>query len=156
LIGTKDENDAGAWSVMNDWLLSLRAIPKSIILVHHSSKKGQQRGTSHRIDNLDTVLRLEEKGEDEFIVHFEKHRNFRSIEASPVRIKLQTCEDTVVFVRKETADVEQKDRNLKIWKMFKAGKQQKDIAKRFGISPGRVSQIVEKMEQQENQKTNHK
>jgi putative DNA primase/helicase len=156
LISMKDENDAGAWSVINQWLLRLRAMGKSIIFVHHSSKKNKQRGTSHRSDNLDTILRLDRIGQDGFTVSFEKHRNFHGAETKPVNINFKNDKNSVLFTRQESDKAEQKDRNLEIWKMHKAGTSHKDIAKKYGISEGRISQIVLKMKQHKNKKTNHK
>jgi len=119
-------------------------------------QKNQQRGTSHRMDNIDQALRLKARGDEGFTVHFEKKREFGGIEAAPVEIHIEFDNDKILFTRQESDKTEQKDRNLEIWKMHQAGKQQKDIAEGFGISPGRVSQIVEKMKQNENRKTKHK
>ncbi|MFL6820692.1 MAG: AAA family ATPase, partial [Bradyrhizobium sp.] len=52
------ENDADAWAVMQAWILLLRRQGKSVLLVHHDGKGGQQRGTSKKEDVLDTVISL--------------------------------------------------------------------------------------------------
>ncbi len=154
LMSTKDENDAGAWSVINKWLLYLRGIGKSVIIVHHSSKHGTQRGTSHRSDNLDTILKLTSRGEDGFTVHFEKHRNFGGAEAAPVFIDFQVDEHKAVFTRRESEDFELEERNQEIWQMHKAGKSNKEIAEHFGLSKGRVSQIIKEMKEDEEEEEN--
>jgi RecA-family ATPase len=147
LMNTKDENDAGAWSVINQWLLYLRSIGKSVIIVHHSSKHGTQRGTSHRSDNLDTIIQLKGTGDDRIKVVFEKHRNFGAAEATPVDIDFKIDEHMAMFTRAEHEDEEAQDRKEGIRKMLAEGKQQqKDIAKRFEVTPGYVSQIKKEME----------
>ena len=147
LMSMKDENDAGEWSVINQWLLSMRAIGKSIIFVHHSSKKGTQRGTSHRSDNLDTILQLKIRIDEGFTVYFEKHRNFSYAEAAPVHIDCQFGKDKVVFTRHESEDIELEERNQEIWEMYKKGKSNKEIAEKYGLSKGRISQIIKEMEE---------
>ena len=52
------DNDAESWGPVQDWLLSLRRLGISVLLVHHAGKGGQQRGTSRREDVLDTVIAL--------------------------------------------------------------------------------------------------
>lgn len=151
LMSTKDENDAGAWSVINRWLLYLRSIGKSVIIVHHSSKHGQQRGTSHRSDNLDTILKLDKQGEDVIKVSFEKHRNFGSAEASPIHIDFQVDKDKAVFTRQESDEFELEERNQEILAMHKAGKSNKEITEHFGLSKGRISQILSEMEEEEDE-----
>jgi len=151
LMSTKDENDAGAWSIINQWLIYLRSIGKSVIIVHHSSKHGKQRGTSHRSDNLDTVIKLDKPRSDGFTVKFEKHRNFSSVEASPVVVNLQFDQDKVIFTRKEDEDFEQAERNQEIRDMHADGRTNKEIAEYFGLTKGRVSQIIKEMEEEENE-----
>jgi hypothetical protein len=58
LMGNLDENDAGEWAGVQEWLLTLRRRGVAVLLVHHAGKAGQQRGTSRREDVLDLVLRL--------------------------------------------------------------------------------------------------
>jgi len=147
LMNTRDENDAGAWSIINQWLLALRGMGKSVIIVHHSSKHGTQRGTSHRSDNLDTIIRLKGCGDEGMTVVFEKHRNFGSIEAAPVDIDFQVDDHRAVFTRAEHEDEQKQDRKEKIRKALADGDlQQKQIAEIFGVTTGRISQIKKEME----------
>ncbi len=155
LMSTKDENDAGAWSVINQWLLYLRAMGKSVIIVHHSSKHGTQRGTSHRSDNLDTILKLKSDGDNAITVEFEKHRNFGGDEAAKVHIDFEIDDNKAVFTRAESVDYELEERNSKIYKMSKKGKSQRYIIRKVEkltgkkLSKSSISQIVKKMKEQE-------
>jgi putative DNA primase/helicase len=52
------ENEAESWLPMQEWCLDMRRRGKSVVLIHHAGKSGQQRGTSAREDILDTVISL--------------------------------------------------------------------------------------------------
>lgn len=75
-----NENTTENWAPVNSWLLELKGLGISTILIHHEGKNGDQRGASHRIDNLDTHISLklpsDYKPEDgcRFICRFEKKR----------------------------------------------------------------------------------
>lgn len=75
-----DENSKKDWDVVNQWLLELRFAGITTILLHHTGKGGQQRGTSAREDNADCSILLKKPHdyvvEDgcRFIVNFDKAR----------------------------------------------------------------------------------
>jgi len=155
LMSVRDENDAGAWAEINQWLVSLRAMGKSVIIVHHSSKGGKQRGTSHRSDNLDTIINLVSRGDDGVLVKFEKHRNFGAGESAPVSIDFNIDNDMVIFTRSENSDVDIAKRNKYICKMHKRGRPYdymiEKIRQKTGqtITKGRISQIIAEMKKME-------
>lgn len=90
ITGNGKENDEESWRPAQDWLLRQRAQGRSVLLVHHAGKGGQQRGTSKREDVLDTVIKLKHPAQYEpeegakFEVHFEKSRGFYGDEAKSV------------------------------------------------------------------------
>lgn len=51
-----NENIKADYDPINQWLLSLRHAGITIFLVHHLGKGGEQRGTSAREDNVDTII----------------------------------------------------------------------------------------------------
>ena len=55
-----EERSKKDWDPVNQWLLSLRHLEVSVILIHHAGKdeKRGPRGTSGQVDALDCVLRL--------------------------------------------------------------------------------------------------
>jgi hypothetical protein len=53
-----DENAKEDWSPINQWVLKLKYMGFSVIMMHHTNKKGGQRGTSHRMDNIDYSIAL--------------------------------------------------------------------------------------------------
>jgi putative DNA primase/helicase len=74
------DNSAGSWTSMQEWILRLRRRGIAVLLVHHSGKSGEQRGTSRREDVLDTVIGLRRPADYKpqqgarFEVHVEKSR----------------------------------------------------------------------------------
>lgn len=59
LFGSALENEADGWAPVQEWLLRLRRMGKSVVVIHHANKGGDQRGTSRREDVLDTSISLE-------------------------------------------------------------------------------------------------
>lgn len=53
-----DENEQKRWAPLQDWCLAQRRAGRSVLMVHHAGKSGQQRGTSRREDALDLVIAL--------------------------------------------------------------------------------------------------
>ncbi|AZL15271.1 AAA family ATPase [Rickettsiales endosymbiont of Stachyamoeba lipophora] len=94
------ENDADSWIPVQEWLLRLRALGKSIIIIHHAGKNDQQRGTSKREDILDTVIALRRpehyKSSEgaRFEVHYEKSRGFSGEEANSFEARLSIDSNT--------------------------------------------------------------
>ena len=92
--GKEDESDS--WLPIQNWLLSLRSLGKSVLQIHHAGKSGQQRGTSRREDVLDTVISLKrprdyiqaEGARIEF--HFEKSRAILGDEVKPFEARLES------------------------------------------------------------------
>ena len=92
--GKEDESDS--WLPIQNWLLSLRSLGKSVLQIHHAGKSGQQRGTSRREDVLDTVISLKrprdyiqaEGARIEF--HFEKSRAILGDEVKPFEAILES------------------------------------------------------------------
>ena len=91
-----EENSAESWENIQAWLLSLRRRGLAVILVHHSGKSGQQRGTSKREDVLDLVLGL--KHPPDYVASqgcrmrctFEKARGLFGADVDPLEIALDT------------------------------------------------------------------
>ncbi|MCC7267177.1 MAG: AAA family ATPase [Caulobacteraceae bacterium] len=57
-IAKGDENEQKRWTPVADWCLAQRRAGRSVLMVHHAGKSGQQRGTSRREDLLDLVIAL--------------------------------------------------------------------------------------------------
>jgi putative DNA primase/helicase len=84
---------------MQEWILRLRRQSIAVLLVHHSGKSGEQRGTSRREDVLDTVIGLR-RPEDykpqqgaRFEVHVEKSRAYFADAGRPFEASLVSTPD---------------------------------------------------------------
>lgn len=94
LIGG-EENDSAAMDGLIDFVLRLRGRGQTGIYVHHAGKSGDQRGSTRRVDVLDTVIRLEAPGEsdDRFQVLWDKHRGFSRRECPEFALELMLEKD---------------------------------------------------------------
>ena len=93
------ENESDDWGGLQHWLLGLRRQNKSVLLIHHAGKGGQQRGTSRREDALDTVIALRRPADYEpeqgarFEVHLEKARGVAGADAAPLEAALKETQN---------------------------------------------------------------
>jgi RecA-family ATPase len=135
------ENDADAWSVIQQWLLRLRAAGKSTVMLHHSGKNGSSRGSSRRHDVLDTVIKLDrpfnytQQEGAKFEVHFEKSRGFTGDAADPVGL----CHTIVDGISCWESFSLGNEKAQQVAALLKNGKTQNEIANELGISQPEVS-----------------
>lgn len=139
------ENESQAWQPMQDWLLKLRRQGLTVVLLHHSGKGGQQRGTSKRSDVLDTVIELRrpagyrQQDGARFEVHFEKARGSYGQDVEPFEASLRTdSRGTATWLLKslhETLDE-------RIIELAEEGLTQTAIAKELGCSQPKVSRVL--------------
>lgn len=141
------ENDADGWGPVQDWLLRLRRDGKSVIVIHHSGKNGNQRGTSRKEDVLDSVIGLRRPPDynqsqgARFEVHFEKARGFFGQDAESFEARLLTDGTW------HTGPIVVADDDDGIRGLAKQGLSQRDIAARTGKSKSTVDRILKRGEQ---------
>jgi len=58
------ENDAESWSPLNDFMLKIRNMGKSVIYIHHDSKAGNYSGSTASITNIDIELHVKKKSKE--------------------------------------------------------------------------------------------
>jgi putative DNA primase/helicase len=141
-----NENSKQDWEEINQWLLELRSLRVAVIMVHHSGKSGDQRGTSFREDNIDTTIKLtrppdynEEDGA-RFIVRFTKSREAYGKEVKPFCVQIEKSGDGLVWTIKEP----EPDLQVYIVALLGLGIPQKEIAEKFRCTPSNVSQAKKK------------
>lgn len=148
--GTGEENSAESWLPMLDWLLRMRSQGRSVLLVHHAGKGGQQRGTSKREDALDTVIALrrcpQHTAEDgaRFEVHFEKARGLHGKAVAPFEAQLTM--DARGCPTWATRTIEE-SHTAQILALEADGLTQADIARELGINRSTVSRALKRMQQ---------
>jgi putative DNA primase/helicase len=130
------ENEADDWQPMQDLVLKLRRSGTTTLIVHHSGKGGQQRGTSRREDVLDTVISLRRpEGYDptegaRFEVHYEKSRGFTGADAIPFEASLLIGEHG--GIEWQTSDLK-KDDKATAFEMFDSGQKVPDVVRDLGV-----------------------
>ena len=141
------ENKSDSWLPVQEWALRMRGRGKSVLLVHHDGKGGQQRGSSRKEDVLDTVIQLirpnaytPDQGAV-FEVHFRKNRGIHGDDAKPFEARLTSGEGGFTWQVKSLEESNQD----KVEKLLEQGDSQKDIAEELELSKGYVSKLVKQI-----------
>ena len=142
------ENEANSWAQMQAWLLDLRRRGISVLLIHHSGKSGDQRGTSAREDILDTVISLKRPQQysmtegARFEIHLTKARNLSGEEAEPFEAHLQNNGDSLSWVINKIEDVRAKE----LQALLSTGCTIRDAAEEMGISKSAAARLKKQLE----------
>jgi hypothetical protein len=150
LVNSGRENDAESWNEMQAWLLKLRRMGKTVLLIHHSGRGGNARGTSKREDVLDTVIQLKHPEDYEledgarFEVHLTKARGIFGDDAMPFEAKLEVIDGR----DKWTCNVLQDDLLDQIAELSREGMPVRDIAKAIGIGKSRVNRLQARLREE--------
>jgi hypothetical protein len=94
LVGFKSGNP-DAWSNLQRFLVLQRQLGRAVLMVHHASKQGAQRGTNRREDVLDLVLALRRpdgyaaREGARMEIHFEKARGLQGDAVEPIEARLE-------------------------------------------------------------------
>jgi hypothetical protein len=138
--GGVSENEAESWRPVHEWMMRLRSLNKAVLFVHHSGKAGDQRGTSRRTDQLDSVIKISSApGSAPQIgcgmkIEFEKKRGFYGQDAEPF-----IAEMTLIPGRQIVWSRKQENRTKQILELARQGYSQSAIAKDLGINKSTVS-----------------
>lgn len=130
------ENETESWAPVQAWILEQRRAGRSVLLVHHAGKGGNQRGTSAREDVLDVVIALRRPDDyspaegARFCVHLEKARGFSGPEAEPFEVQLHLEDGTATWAASAYEDAEL----VRIKELVAEGKKSEEIIKEMGIS----------------------
>ncbi|MED7820142.1 MULTISPECIES: AAA family ATPase [unclassified Francisella] len=139
------ENTTEAWRNTQSWLLNLRAKGKTILVVDHAGKNGDNRGASAKKDVLDTIICLkepanrEDKNNTHFIINIEKNRNANHIES--IEAYLDNSGTWNVSSAKQS-------RNEQIISLCEEGLNQREIVEEMGCSLGTVNRVIKAHKQQ--------
>jgi len=137
------ENEKQPWDEINQWLLSLRFLGVAVILVHHSGKSGEQRGTSGREDNLDISICLTRPkdylAEDGavFDVEFKKARGIKGSRIAKFTIQIQDVEGKLTW----TTEKQKYGKKNLIIALLGQGVPQNKISEILNCNKGYVSRI---------------
>jgi hypothetical protein len=150
LVNSGRENDADSWDEMQAWLLKLRRMGKTVLLIHHSGRGGNARGTSKREDVLDTVIQLKHPEDYEpedgarFEVHLTKARGVYGDDAVPFEAKLEGMDGRDRW----TFSVMQDNLLDQVEELTREGLAVREIEKKSGISKSKVNRLQGKLRDQ--------
>ena len=148
LCRTGRENESESWTIVQDWALRMKASGRSVIFIHHASKNGSQRGTSKRLDVLDTCIRLQRPADHQasdgacFELHFEKNRGFSGEAAESMLVELQCNLDGTQSWQFQTLE------NSTFEKMISLHRSgitiQKDLAEELEVNKSTISRLMKR------------
>ncbi|BCO08785.1 hypothetical protein GF1_11610 [Desulfolithobacter dissulfuricans] len=145
------ENKSDSWLPVQEWALRMRGQGKSVLLVHHDGKGGQQRGSSRKEDVLDTVIQLVRPNHytpDQgavFEVHFRKNRGIHGEDAKPFEARLTSTDGAFHW---QTRTLEESNLD-KVAMLLEQGYRQKEIAEELNLSKGYTSKLIKKIKNQQ-------
>jgi len=145
-LSSFDESSSSEWKVIQDWLIKLRSMGKTVICVHHAGKSNDYRGTSRMMDVMNTVVQLERDaaiendpvmGKYMFTVNYKKHRDFEGKDAAPFHAFKSAFSWS--HKSKEMSDIEQ------IQEYLDQNLTQRQIASETGLSLSKVNRLLKKI-----------
>lgn len=147
------ENEAESWGPMQRWLLHLKHQGKSVLVIDHAGKNGDNRGTSKKQDALESVINLEQpegyKTSEgaRFIITYTKSRGVHGedIEQCEARLREGDVPDSLTWdicgyisPKEQRSEAERaRARELKA-----AGKTSREIAQIMGIGKTKAAALV--------------
>lgn len=147
LFRSGEENEAGSWGGVQNWLLRLRRKGRSVVIIHHSNKSKGQRGTSKREDVLDVVVNLKQSSDYEpglgaaFEVHFEKARGLSGSDVlNPFQASLRVENGVATWEMRDIEDARLKE----ILDLKEDGLSVRKIADELGMSKSAVQRAIDK------------
>lgn len=147
MLASFDENKAHEWKSIGNWLIYLRSLGKTIIMVHHAGKdKNGYRGTSSMMDGADVTISLqpinEEALEEEIVsakkfkVKYGKNRNFSGQDALPFEVTFKNGLWSTQSMEKSELDMVIEMVHLKMTQMA--------IAKELNCGQSKIAKLIKK------------
>jgi len=143
-----EENSSESVQFIADWALPHRSAGRTVVLIHHAGKNGQQRGTSKREDLLDCVVALRRPQDyapqegARFEVHFEKCRHLHGSEVEPFEAALSSDVNAAQRWTRRSLEGTLDKRLLELGAL---GLSVTDMGKECGVSKGTVSKHIRAM-----------
>ena len=140
------ENDASSWREIQDWAMRHRSKGRTIVFMHHEGRNNKPRGSSKREDVLDIMVGLKpmpnlaDGTSSAFELRFTKYREIFGQDILTRILRLSTDQDKATW----SSEPLPKSQFDEVQALKKEGLSQATIAKRLGVTPGRISQIVKR------------
>ena len=130
------DDDVKQWDRIVPWFHALRSSGRTVIMVHHTGKSGQQLGTSVKENWLDTNIELRAcppraVAGTEFEMHFRKTRDVKRSDAQSMHVEYIQGDDGVSRWYWETL---LEDRRSKVASLKNKGLTKREVAAQLGMS----------------------
>lgn len=141
------ENEADDFAGVNAYLISIRRAGKSVVVIHHQGKGGQQRGSSRKEDVLDLVLALKRPDDYDpeegarFLIEVEKARGLMGDALKTFEARLTVTDNAARWTVSDPADPLLEE----VRAMLDQNKTQREIAKAIGKSLGYVNKLAKRI-----------
>jgi hypothetical protein len=138
---TGRENEGESWNPIAAWILQLRRRGIAVLMIHHSGKNGEQRGTSKKEDLLDAVIKLKRPAEYDpkhgaiFVLEFTKARNLSGDAAQSLELTLAGDENQVQWICRTL----EQSTFARVVALTNDGMSQTDIAEELKVNKSNVS-----------------
>ena len=147
LVGTNNGR-ADRWHTMQRFALWNRHHGRALLFIHHTNKRGQQRGSTTKEDVLDLVLALRRPTDYEpsegarFEMHFDKARGLHGPDTHPIEASLKTAAlGTVRWEWQRAGDAELG----RMRALLGQGLNANEIARELGISKSKAYRMRERL-----------
>lgn len=137
------DNEFAMWERIAPWLFMIRDSGRSVILVHHTNKGGQQQmGASTKMNWLDTAIELRPPAVEraikgtEFELRFVKTRDVKKSDAQPLSVQFVEDEDGVNHWIWSPLSTQQSD---VVQELKAKGLSRREVARQTGLSFHEIS-----------------
>lgn len=141
--------DSNAWATIKNWLIKKRLQGVAVLLIHHTGKNGQQRGSSMHEDLLDYSILLSplpsrsERDETRFTIDHTKLRDHIPELRQKYECSIWSDERGLDFDF-AVAGSNPAEHEIQIVELAGSGMSMTDVAKHLGFSTSKVSRVLKK------------
>jgi putative DNA primase/helicase len=133
---------AEAWSPLMRWMLRHKHAGRTVIVVHHTGKNGQQRGSSRHEDALDWSIALESLkaqalGDLAFVLQWKKSRHLSEADCGPISVTMNQGEGGAVQWQHIAGKAEDPKKS-RARQLHATGRTNAEIARELGVDRSSV------------------
>lgn len=141
--------DGNSWAIVKNWLIRRRVLGTAVLLIHHTGKNGQQRGSSMHEDLLDYSIllsplpRSSERDDTRFGIEHTKLRDHIPELRQKYECSIWTERDALQFEFLPSG-FNPVQHEIDMIEMTQAGMSMAAIAKEMGVSKSTISRHLKK------------
>lgn len=140
--------DGDSWMPWIRWMLEHKRAGRTVIVIHHTGKNGQQRGSSKHEDALDFSIALKPVPDDKqdgnlrFVFEWKKSRHLPSDKTRPFLVTYAKTPDGYIWSRGQVEDANEQMVEAK--RLHEEGMSQTNIATKLGVNKSTISRWLGK------------